>query len=131
MNKRRVKMNEDQASVWWTCFICQLALSWRWQISPQRGQMLEAWARMRFNYKPKDRRPARRTRLQEGFQGVLELRGIPPESRFQPKEASCPQVYATNFPHCWCAEVHFTSGKCRTCYAEHSSRAADAPEESS
>lgn len=28
---------------------------------------------------------------------VLELRRIPPESRFQPREASCPRVYTTDF----------------------------------
>lgn len=33
-----------------------------------------------------------------GTPEVLELRRIPPESRFQPKEASCPRVYTADFP---------------------------------
>lgn len=93
-------MNEDQASGWWACFICQLALSWSQQISPHRGQMLEPRTGMSPNCQLRDRPPVdgKKDATVGGTPEVLELRRIPPESRFQPKEASCPRVYTADFP---------------------------------
>lgn len=75
-------------------------VSWLWagasEDHPKEGQMLEPWASMPST--PRDRWPAKRMRLWEGLQRFWRLRWIPPESRFQPREASCPWLYATDFP---------------------------------
>lgn len=78
--------------------------------SPQRGQMLEPWASMWS--RPRDTQPAKRMQLWEELRRFWRQRPIPPESRFQPKEASCPWLYATDFPPLLACRGTFTAGKC-------------------